>query len=370
MVDSTPRRFVPSFPHRGRRRSPGKSGDLVLLRGSAVAAEPLSVLPRRRRPGSRRQSRRGVRSSTTSSDRRRHRLREGGQPARPGHPGHDRRSDLRPLRRERAVPLLRDPVFAQIGRDHRGDDAGDARRGRRGGDAPGWRASDGDDHWHLALPGPRGQAPRVLRRGGQSRCSPAGDPGAARAAGRLRAITDLYDAVARSIGLHVESMDDEVRRRWMPGKWTVSMDDTAQRGVTPGACSGTTTSRPTCLSGWGRRLGHPARPGRARRRRQALAAGVRPGPVVCADPRRSGTSAQRRGEVQLGRVGAEAARHVKVTFLIEGRCSALGRGDERRVGPTVPTSPDAVPMRPVPRAPEVSAVDVIVDRPGSEGKTP
>lgn len=41
----------------------------------------------------------------------------------------------------------------------------------------------------------------------------------------LRSITDLYAAGARSIGIHVESMDDEVRRRWMPGKSTVSLDE-------------------------------------------------------------------------------------------------------------------------------------------------
>lgn len=42
---------------------------------------------------------------------------------------------------------------------------------------------------------------------------------------RLRAIQDLYDAGARSIGIHIESMDDEVRRRWMPGKSTVTIDE-------------------------------------------------------------------------------------------------------------------------------------------------
>ena len=41
----------------------------------------------------------------------------------------------------------------------------------------------------------------------------------------LRAIRDLYDAGARSIGIHVESMDDAVRARWMPGKSTVSLDE-------------------------------------------------------------------------------------------------------------------------------------------------
>jgi len=50
----------------------------------------------------------------------------------------------------------------------------------------------------------------------QVQCEPPAD---------LQAITDLYDAGARSIGIHVESMDDEVRRRWMPGKSRVSMDE-------------------------------------------------------------------------------------------------------------------------------------------------
>jgi radical SAM protein (TIGR04043 family) len=50
----------------------------------------------------------------------------------------------------------------------------------------------------------------------QVQCEPPAD---------LQAITDLYEAGARSIGIHVESMDDDVRRRWMPGKSTVSMDE-------------------------------------------------------------------------------------------------------------------------------------------------
>jgi radical SAM protein (TIGR04043 family) len=41
----------------------------------------------------------------------------------------------------------------------------------------------------------------------------------------LATITDLYEAGARSIGIHVESMDDNVRKKWMPGKSTVSMDE-------------------------------------------------------------------------------------------------------------------------------------------------
>lgn len=41
----------------------------------------------------------------------------------------------------------------------------------------------------------------------------------------LSTITQLYAAGARSIGIHVESMDDEVRKTWMPGKSRVSMDE-------------------------------------------------------------------------------------------------------------------------------------------------
>ncbi|MXG90034.1 MSMEG_0568 family radical SAM protein [Nocardioides flavescens] len=50
----------------------------------------------------------------------------------------------------------------------------------------------------------------------QVQCEPPGD---------LATIQELYDAGARSIGIHVESLDDDVRRRWMPGKGTVSMAD-------------------------------------------------------------------------------------------------------------------------------------------------
>lgn len=50
----------------------------------------------------------------------------------------------------------------------------------------------------------------------QVQCEPPAD---------LQAIKDLYDAGARSIGIHVESMDDEVRRRWMPGKSRVGLDE-------------------------------------------------------------------------------------------------------------------------------------------------
>ncbi|MFT4262120.1 MAG: MSMEG_0568 family radical SAM protein [Nocardioides sp.] len=41
----------------------------------------------------------------------------------------------------------------------------------------------------------------------------------------LSCLQDLYDAGVRSIGIHVESLDDDVRRRWMPGKGSVPMAD-------------------------------------------------------------------------------------------------------------------------------------------------
>ncbi|GAA2078758.1 MSMEG_0568 family radical SAM protein [Aeromicrobium halocynthiae] len=50
----------------------------------------------------------------------------------------------------------------------------------------------------------------------QVQCEPPAD---------LRTITDLYEAGARSIGIHVESMDDAVRRRWMPGKSAVTLEE-------------------------------------------------------------------------------------------------------------------------------------------------
>ncbi|MGK3207793.1 MSMEG_0568 family radical SAM protein [Amycolatopsis sp. MEPSY49] len=41
--------------------------------------------------------------------------------------------------------------------------------------------------------------------------------------GDLGVLTELRDAGATSIGIHVESLDDDVRRRWMPGKSTVPL---------------------------------------------------------------------------------------------------------------------------------------------------
>lgn len=50
----------------------------------------------------------------------------------------------------------------------------------------------------------------------QVQCEPPGDQ---------QTITELFDAGAVSIGIHVESLDDEVRRRWMPGKSAVTLDE-------------------------------------------------------------------------------------------------------------------------------------------------
>lgn len=50
----------------------------------------------------------------------------------------------------------------------------------------------------------------------QVQCEPPGD---------LAVLQDLYDAGARSIGIHVESLDDDARRRWMPGKGSVPMSE-------------------------------------------------------------------------------------------------------------------------------------------------
>ncbi|MFF1822941.1 MSMEG_0568 family radical SAM protein [Kribbella sp. NPDC058245] len=43
--------------------------------------------------------------------------------------------------------------------------------------------------------------------------------------GDLSVLSDLKAAGATSIGIHVESLDDAVRRKWMPGKSSVSMDE-------------------------------------------------------------------------------------------------------------------------------------------------
>jgi radical SAM protein (TIGR04043 family) len=50
----------------------------------------------------------------------------------------------------------------------------------------------------------------------QVQCEPPGD---------LATITELREAGADSIGIHVESLDDAVRQRWMPGKSSVPLSE-------------------------------------------------------------------------------------------------------------------------------------------------
>lgn len=53
----------------------------------------------------------------------------------------------------------------------------------------------------------------------QVQCEPPGD---------LAVLAELRDAGADSIGIHVESLDDRVRARWMPGKSTVTLAEYRQ----------------------------------------------------------------------------------------------------------------------------------------------
>lgn len=50
----------------------------------------------------------------------------------------------------------------------------------------------------------------------QVQCEPPSD---------LAVIQDLYDAGARSIGIHVESLDEAARLKWMPGKGSVPLEE-------------------------------------------------------------------------------------------------------------------------------------------------
>ena len=64
-----------------------------------------------------------------------------------------------------------------------------------------------------------------------------------------RCIDALHAAGADAIGIHVESLDDAVRRRWMPGKATVPLGAVLGRlGTTPWRFSEPTGCPPTCSS--------------------------------------------------------------------------------------------------------------------------
>ena len=152
-------------------------------------------------------------------------VREDRPPAFRERPRHHRRADLLSVRGGHALPVLRHRGVARGWRDDRGEDAGDARRGRAGRGRTRRHHPDGDDHRHFNRPRPGRHPPCPLRarraRGVpdlpvQVQLEPPGD---------LRPIQDLYDAGARSIGIHVESLDDAARLRWMPGKGSVPMSE-------------------------------------------------------------------------------------------------------------------------------------------------
>lgn len=73
----------------------------------------------------------------------------------------------------------------------------------------------------------------------QVQCEPPSD---------VSALQALKDAGAVSIGIHVESMDDEVRRRWTPARRASPSTSTAGRGARRCGSSAATRCRPT--SSW------------------------------------------------------------------------------------------------------------------------
>ena len=80
------------------------------------------------------------------------------------------------------------------------------------------------DDRHVGRPRPRRPAPRALRAGHRRRRARVADPGADRATGRpQRAGRPEGGGCAISIGIHVESLDDAVRLKWMPGKGSVPL---------------------------------------------------------------------------------------------------------------------------------------------------
>ena len=98
-------------------------------------------------------------------------------------------------------------------------------------------AADGDDHRHVERPRPGRQH--------LARCVRAAVEGAVPGLPiqvqsepplDLAWIGELHAAGADAIGIHVESLDDDVRERWMPGKATVPLWR-VRRGVGPRPCA-------------------------------------------------------------------------------------------------------------------------------------
>ena len=126
-----------------------------------------------------------------------------------------------------------------------------ARRGRRGRGPARRRAADGDDHRHhataaTAAPGTwsaaSGRSGRRCR-ACRSRCR------ASRPRRRTwRCCRSCATPAPTAIGIHVESLDDDVRARWMPGKATVPLAEYEAAWDEAVRVFGATGSRRTCWS--------------------------------------------------------------------------------------------------------------------------
>ena len=276
-------------------------------------------------------------------DRRRRLLREDRPAALRQRPRHHRRADLRPLRRGRALPLLRDRGVAR--RRARRSRSRRRRRSPRSRKAAHeldgitqmvmtTGTSNGRDRGatHLA------RCVRAVREvlpdlPIQVQCEPPGD---------LRPIPDLYDAGARSIGIHVESLDDDGRLRWMPGKG-VGADGRVPRRLgrgrprlrlEPGLDLPPRRPRRGPRRA-GRRVRGAHRDGRLPLRRAVPAAGRHPGhrrrPARRAPPARRSTTSPAgspRPCAAAGMLGADQAAGCAAC----GACSALAAcSDEARV---------------------------------------
>ena len=185
-------------------------------------------------------------------DRRRRSLRAARPAARRRRARHDGRADVHPLRRRRdrcrfcAIEESLDAGATTRSRRRPSSPRSPRRRsGLDGVDA------DGHDDRHVAHGRDRGAShlARCVRGGQRGGAGPA-DPGADRAARRpRRGSTSCATPAPTRIGIHVESLDEDVRRRWTPGKATVPLAD-YRRGLAPrrSACSAATRCRPTCSS--------------------------------------------------------------------------------------------------------------------------
>ena len=129
---------------------------------------------------------------------------------------------IRYARRRRAAASARSRSRCARARRPRSS-APRARRGGRGRRAARRRAPDGHDHRHVQRPRPRRRHLARCVRGRQGASCRPPDPGPDRAAGRPRVDRRARQAGADAIGIHIESLDPEVRARWTPGKATVPL---------------------------------------------------------------------------------------------------------------------------------------------------